>query len=99
MRRPVPARRLCRAPARGGGRGRRGRSVWRQALALWPTWLRKALRSALVGEDIRRVELVLRRHAFCEVEWPVQPFDPFVNVNDAEGLAEAASVLAHWPQD
>ena len=27
-----------------------------------------------------------------------EPLDPFMNVNDMEGLAEARSVLERWPQ-
>jgi len=57
------------------------------AVALWPVALAPALRTALVEEDQRRVDAFLRRHEFAEVEWPVEPFDPFVNVNTPEGLA------------
>lgn len=65
--------------------------------ALWPVHLRQALRQALVEEDQRRVETILRRHDFVEVEWPMEPFDPFVNVNDPIGLADARALLARWP--
>lgn len=57
------------------------------AVALWPVSLAPALRTALVDEDQRRVDAFLTRHGFVEVEWPVEPFDPFVNVNTPEGLA------------
>ncbi|GLS23929.1 molybdenum cofactor guanylyltransferase [Labrys miyagiensis] len=66
--------------------------------ALWPVHLRQALRTALVEEDQRRVETILRRQGFIEVEWPVEPFDPFMNVNDPEGLAQARALLERWPQ-
>jgi len=66
-------------------------------VALWPVRLREALRRALVEEDQRRVEIILRRHDFVEVEWPVEPLDPFVNVNDSTGLAEAKALLERWP--
>lgn len=66
--------------------------------ALWPAHLRQALRTALVEEDQKRVETILRRHGFIEVEWLVEPFDPFMNVNDPEGLAQARALLERWPQ-
>ncbi|MDQ0394245.1 molybdenum cofactor guanylyltransferase MobA [Labrys monachus] len=68
------------------------------AVALWPVALRVALRRALLEEDQRRVEIILRRHGFVEVEWAAAPFDPFANVNDPEGLAQAAAVVARWPE-
>jgi molybdenum cofactor guanylyltransferase len=68
------------------------------AVALWPIQLRQALRAALVEEDKRRVDLVLRRLGFVEVEWPVEALDPYLNVNDPEGLAQARALLERWPQ-
>jgi molybdenum cofactor guanylyltransferase len=67
------------------------------AVALWPVHLGRALRTALVEEDQRRVEIMLRRHGFVEVGWPTEPLDPFVNVNDPEGLSRAQALLEHWP--
>jgi len=66
--------------------------------ALWPVRLHAALKSALVEEDQRRVETILRRYDFVEVEWPVEPLDPFMNVNDRDGLAAARDLLERWPQ-
>ena len=63
------------------------------AVALWPVALAPALRTALVDEDQRRVDVLLTRHGFVEVEWPVEPFDPFVNVNTPEGLAALGQML------
>ncbi|MFC2249749.1 molybdenum cofactor guanylyltransferase MobA [Labrys portucalensis] len=65
--------------------------------ALWPVHLRSALRKALVEEDQRRLEAILRRHDFAEVTWPAEPFDPFANVNDSAGMAEAEALLARFP--
>jgi len=81
------------------GRGAVAVSAGRRhpAVALWPVGLRGALRTALVEEGQRRVEIILRRHDFAEIHWPAEPFDPFVNVNDREGLAQAAFLLARWP--
>ncbi|WP_448953199.1 molybdenum cofactor guanylyltransferase MobA [Labrys neptuniae] len=66
-------------------------------VALWPVRLRAALRTALVDEDQRRVETILRRHDFVEVAWPADPFDPFANVNDPAGMAQAEALLARFP--
>ena len=60
------------------------------AVALWPVALAPALRVALLEEDQRRVDTLLRRFGFVEVEWPTEPFDPFVNVNTPEALAALA---------
>ncbi|QEN91369.1 molybdenum cofactor guanylyltransferase MobA [Labrys sp. KNU-23] len=65
--------------------------------ALWPVHLRTALRKALVEEGQRRVETILRRHDFAEVAWPVEPFDPFANVNDPDGMAQAQALLNRFP--
>ena len=65
--------------------------------SLWPVDLRTTLRKALVEEDQRRVETILRQHDFAEVAWVAEPFDPFVNVNDPDGMAEAEALLARFP--
>ncbi|GLI93238.1 molybdenum cofactor guanylyltransferase [Methylocystis echinoides] len=61
------------------------------AVALWPTRLREELRRALLEEDERKVSAFIARYRNVAVEWPVEPFDPFFNVNRPEdvGLAEA----------
>ncbi|WP_413993002.1 molybdenum cofactor guanylyltransferase MobA [Labrys okinawensis] len=66
--------------------------------ALWPVHLRQVLRVALVEENQRRVETFLRRHGFVEVAWPAEPFDPFMNVNDPDGMVQARALLERWPQ-
>lgn len=83
----------------GEGRGAVATSAGRRhpTSALWPAGLREALRKALVDEDQRRVETILRRHDFAEVGWPADPFDPFANVNDPGGMAEAQALLARYP--
>lgn len=63
-------------------------------IALWPVALREALRTALVDEDIRKVERFTARYRRAEVEWPVTPFDPFFNANTPEDVAEAERIAA-----
>jgi molybdopterin-guanine dinucleotide biosynthesis protein A len=58
-------------------------------IALWPVRLAEALREALVGEGLRKVERFVERGSVVEVEWPAAPLDPFFNVNTPEDLAEA----------
>jgi molybdopterin-guanine dinucleotide biosynthesis protein A len=40
---------------------------------------------------------LIDRFGFAEAEWPAEPFDPFVNVNDPEGVASAERLLSCWP--
>ncbi|PZA09083.1 molybdenum cofactor guanylyltransferase MobA [Rhodopseudomonas palustris] len=63
-------------------------------IALWPVALREALRTALLDEDIRKVERFTARYPRAVVEWPVTPFDPFFNANTPEELAEAERIAA-----
>lgn len=67
------------------------------AVALWPVTARDALRAALVERDVRRVDTVQRDLGFVEVDWPAEPFDPFINVNDQAGLAQASELLQRFP--
>lgn len=63
-------------------------------VALWPVALRADLREALVVRGERRVGAFLRRHAAVAVSWPVEPYDPFANINAPEDLVAAEVVLA-----
>ena len=56
--------------------------------ALWPTRLRADLRAALQANQ-RKVESFAAAHTVVTVDWLVTPFDPFLNVNTPEDLAEA----------
>lgn len=62
------------------------------AVALWPVALREDLRRALVEEGERKVSAFIGRFANVAVEWPVEPYDPFFNVNSPEDLARAAAI-------
>ncbi len=62
-------------------------------IGLWKVSLRQALRSAIVDEDIRKVDTWTARFRTAVVEFPVAGRDPFFNVNDASDLAEAGLLL------
>jgi len=63
---------------------------WRHpVVALWRVALRDDLRQALIGEDLRKIEVWTARHGVAIAEWPAQPVDPFFNVNTPEDAAEA----------
>ena len=61
-------------------------------MALWPVALRDDLRRALVAEDERRVSAFIGRYANVVVDWPIEPYDPFFNVNRPEDLARADAI-------
>ncbi|MGD9659489.1 MAG: molybdenum cofactor guanylyltransferase MobA [Methylocystis sp.] len=62
------------------------------AVALWPVALREDLRRALVDEGERKVSAFIARFANVVVDWPVEPYDPFFNVNRPEDLARAEAI-------
>ena len=57
-------------------------------VALWPVAMRAALRTALVDEEMRKVERWSARFIRAEADYAA-PIDPFFNVNSAADLAEA----------
>lgn len=56
---------------------------------LWPTRLARSLHQALIEEDIRKVGHWMARYRVAYADWPILPFDPFLNVNTPEELAAA----------
>lgn len=58
-------------------------------VGLWPVAIRGALRQALVDEGVRKIDRFTASYARVVVEWPVEPRDPFFNVNTPEDLTEA----------
>jgi len=63
---------------------------WRHPVAaLWRVDLRDDLRHALIGEDLRKIEVWNARHGVAIAEWPAQPIDPFFNVNTPADAAQA----------
>ncbi len=72
--------------ARSGGRTH-------PVIALWPTAIRADLRRALVEEDLRKIERFLERYPLAYADWPIEPFDPFLNINAPTDLANAERIL------
>lgn len=61
---------------------------------LWPVDITADLRRALVDEDVRKVGRFTARYKMARVDFPAEPFDPFLNINTPEDLQHAAEVLA-----
>lgn len=61
--------------------------------ALWPVALREDLRGWLASGE-RRVGGFIERHGAAVASWPVEPVDPFLNLNAPEDLAAAEALLA-----
>lgn len=57
--------------------------------ALWALDLAPALRRALVGEAVHKVERFIERYPNVTVSWPDVPVDPFFNVNRPTDLLAA----------
>ena len=74
------------ACARSGGR-------LQPVFALWPVALRHELRRALVEEGIRKVDRWTARYRLSAVDYAVEPFDPFFNLNQPADLAAAEALL------
>jgi molybdopterin-guanine dinucleotide biosynthesis protein A len=72
-----------------------GSGKWRHpVVALWPVSLREDLRHALVSEGLRKIEIWTARHGIAVADWPVEPVDPFFNVNTPEDAARARAIAA-----
>jgi len=66
---------------------------WRHpVVGLWPLALRADLRKALVEQDLRKIEVWTARHGIAVADWPVEPIDPFFNINTPEDAAEAERI-------
>lgn len=63
-------------------------------IGLWAVRLRDDLRRALVEESIRKVDVWTQRHRLAVVDFPVDPIDPFFNVNAPEDLAAAERLVS-----
>ena len=62
--------------------------------ALWPVALRHEVRTAVADEGLRKVGLFLARHTVAYTDWPIEPFDPFFNINTPDDLTEAEAIAA-----
>jgi molybdopterin-guanine dinucleotide biosynthesis protein A len=60
---------------------------------LWPVRLADQLRTAMVDEGIRKVDVWTARYRLVEVAFPAGRMDPFFNTNRPEDLAEAERLL------
>ena len=61
---------------------------------LWPVALRGALLEALVDRDVRKVDAFTGGYRLAVADWPVEPVDPFLNVNRPDDLADAERKIA-----
>lgn len=66
-------------------------------IGLWPVRLRDALREALVGEGIRKVDRWTARYRLATASFPDRPIDPFFNANQPEDLDRAEALLLELP--
>ncbi len=60
---------------------------------LWPLDCREALRRAMLDEEMRKIDLWTARLGVAHADFPVEPVDPFFNVNRPENIAEAERLL------
>ena len=75
--------------ARSGDRLHPVFSLWRE-----PQSFIAPLREALESESSRKVESFVTRYPHGTVDWPVEPFDPFFNINAPADLDEAGRIMA-----
>ncbi len=66
-------------------------------IGLWPIALRGELRHALVEDGERKVGRWSARYEVATASWPVEPHDPFFNVNTPEELAQARMIAERDP--
>jgi molybdopterin-guanine dinucleotide biosynthesis protein A len=75
------------ACARSGGRAH-------PVVGLWPVTLRDDLRRALVEEGLRKIDVWTARHGVGMADWPIEPVDPFFNVNTPDDVLAAERLVA-----
>ncbi|WP_158043546.1 molybdenum cofactor guanylyltransferase MobA [Skermanella pratensis] len=74
------------ACARSGGREH-------PVFGLWPVHLRHDLRRAMVGEQVRKVDVWTARYRLAIADFETGPVDPFFNTNRPDDLAEAERLV------
>lgn len=62
--------------------------------ALWPVALADALRTAVVEEEVRKVDVWTARYRLVHAEFDAEPLDPFFNVNRPEDIEAAETALS-----
>jgi molybdenum cofactor guanylyltransferase len=68
---------------------------WRHpVVGLWPVALREDLRHALTAGGLRKIEMWTAPHGIAIADWPVDPIDPFFNVNTPQDVAQAEAIAA-----
>jgi len=67
------------------------------AVGLWPVSLRHDLRHALLEGHMRRAGDWARLHGYAEASWPIDPVDPFFNINTPDDMT-VANLLAQGLQ-
>lgn len=71
---------------------------WRHpVVGLWQVSLRENLRHAITVEDLRKIEVWTARHGIALADWPVEPVDPFFNVNTPEDVEKANALDSSLP--
>jgi molybdopterin-guanine dinucleotide biosynthesis protein A len=71
---------------------------WRHpVVALWPIALREDLRRALTEDGLRKIESWTARHGVGIADWPVEPVDPFFNVNTPDDATRAEAIAVKYP--
>lgn len=80
------------APAAFAASGGRRHPV----VGLWRVAARGPLRHLLEGGE-RRVGRFAAAAGAVEVDWPVEPYDPFFNINTPDDLDEARRILTLYP--
>jgi molybdopterin-guanine dinucleotide biosynthesis protein A len=66
-------------------------------IGAWKTELLDDLERAIAKDNLFRVKDWAQRELAQKVEWPVEPFDPFFNVNTPEDLLRAQHILKTSP--
>jgi len=62
-------------------------------IAMWPVRIAEDLRTALIDEDIRKIDRFTARYHIVHVEFPITDHDPFLNINAPDDLVHAAEFL------
>lgn len=63
-------------------------------IGLWPVDCREALRTALEAGQ-RKIDAFTAQGGAAQAEWPIAAFDPFMNLNTPEDLADADALAQH----
>ena len=81
----LPDQTISMATAKSGGR-------LHPALSLWPIAARRQIQTLLDAKQGKRVTEWTDQLNAVPVEWPVEPYDPFFNVNTPDDLIKAEKI-------